>query len=375
VERTTKLTAKLPTLCRRLELLPGADAKYRRLEADIEAASRRVVLCYYVFRRDETGNRLLDLLARKASTGVEVCLLYDGWGAFGLAFAGHLRPYVAKGVRARAFHPVIDPLQMSRINFRNHRKIAVIDGEIAYTGSINIGDEYLGLHPRLGTWRDAHARLEGAAAWALESVFLEDWRVTTSENLAPSPPPADPGNRWVHVIPSGPNQVSDALFPLLFAQFASAKKGIDLLTPYLVPDQGLLQGLRVAARQGVRVRALVPGKSNHPMVAAAGRSYYDELLEWGVELYETRRGMLHAKGILVDGEWAMVGSTNLDNRSFHLNLEINVATSDRDFCAALGRLFDGWLNEAIPITGDRLAAHSLPRRLLEGVCRTLSPVL
>ncbi|MDW7709718.1 MAG: cardiolipin synthase [Deferrisomatales bacterium] len=375
MERTAKLTSLAPARCRRLELLPDASEKYRRLVADIAAAKERVYLCYYVFRRDRSGRRLLEALAQQAAKGVDVRLLYDGWGAFGLELPGFLAPYRRQGVQARAFHPVTDPLQMSRINFRNHRKIAVIDGAVGYTGSTNVGDEYLGLNPRFGPWKDVHLRLEGAAAGALEQVFREDWRIATGEALAPTPTPADPGDTWVQVIPSGPNQRHDNLLPLLFAQFAAARETLDLLTPYLVPDYGLVAALRIAARQGVRVRIIVPGKSNHPMVAAAGRSYYDELLEGGVELYETRRGMLHAKGVLVDGRWAMVGSANLDNRSFHLNFELNLATSDPSFCGALGHLVDTWLGEAVPVTAEELGRRSLPRRLLEGACRTLSPVL
>ena len=373
--RTSKLTGLAPVPCRNLEFLPDAAAKYSRLMADIEAARRRVVLGYYVFRRDRTGRRFLELLAKKARQGVEVYLLYDGWGAFWLKFAGFLQPYLQAGVRARPFHPVADPLQMSRVNFRNHRKIAVIDGAIGYTGSMNIGDEYLGLDPRYGTWKDIHVRLEGSGAAALEEVFREDWRLAAGEALEPSPESSDPGDTWVHVIPSGPRQAEEQLFPLIFAQLASAVRSVDILTPYLVPDHSLVAALAVAARQGAKVRMLVPGRSNHPLVAAAGRSYYDELLDEGVALYETREGMLHAKGILVDGSWAMIGSTNLDERSFHLNYELNVATSAEAFCAEVGRVFEAWLRDAHRITARELSSRTLARRLLEGACRTLSPVL
>ncbi|NTU59740.1 MAG: cardiolipin synthase [Deltaproteobacteria bacterium] len=373
--RTSRLTGMGPILCRNLEFLPGAEAKYPRLLADIEAAKRRVVLCYYVFRRDATGRRFLNLLERKAREGVEVCFLYDGWGAIWLNFGHFLRPYKEGGVRARPYHPVADPLQMSRLNFRNHRKIAVIDGEIGYTGSVNIGDEYLGRHARFGPWKDVHVRFEGAAAAALEEVFREDWKTTTGETLEPSPPPAVAGDTWIHVIPSGPGQAQEKLFPLVFAQLAAARARVDILTPYLVPDHSLVAALSVASRQGAEVRVLLPGQSNHPLVAAAGRSYYEELVDEGVELYETVEGMLHAKALLIDDAWAMVGSTNLDDRSFHLNFEINVATSHAPFCAAVGNTFANWLPAARRVTPQQLAGRSLPARLVESACRTLSPVL
>ncbi|MBI5017440.1 MAG: cardiolipin synthase [Deltaproteobacteria bacterium] len=373
--RASQLTGLEPALCRDLEFLPGAEYKYPRLFADIESARRRVVLSYYVFRRDDTGRRLLTLLSRKAAEGVEVCLLYDGWGAFWLAFGGFLGPSLRAGVRARPFHPVADPLQMSRVNFRNHRKIAVVDGRIGYTGSINIGDEYLGLHPRFGSWKDVHVRLEGAAALALEEVFREDWRTATGEILEPSSEPADAGDTWLHVIPSGPSQAEEKLFPLLFAQLAAAREQVDILTPYLVPDHSLIAALSVAARQGARVRVLVPGRSNHPLVAAAGRSYYEELLDERVELYEVEQGMLHAKALLIDGVWAMIGSANLDDRSFHLNFEINVAGAHPSLCRHLGATFEEWLRGSRRIVSADVAAKSMLRRLVEGACRTLSPVL
>ena len=374
-KRTMRIARKAPVRCTRLELLGSAREKYDRMEADILAARHRVVMAYYVFRRDGTGRRFLELLARKAAEGVETCLLYDGWGAFGLGVGRFLRPYREAGVRVRAFHPVSDPLKMSRINFRNHRKVVVVDGRIAYTGSTNIGDEYLGLHPRFGEWKDVHVRLEGEAAADLEAVFRQDWEVAGGEGLRPSPPPPEPGRTRVHVLSSGPNEPQESLHALLFAQFAAARESIDILTPYLVPDQGIVGALTVAVRQGARVRVLLPGRSNHPMVAAAGRSYYDELIEEGVELYETPDGMLHAKGILVDGAWALVGSTNLDNRSFHLNFELNLATSDPDFCEALARRFNTWVAGAHPVSAEDLERRPLARRLLEGACRTLSPVL
>lgn len=375
IERTTKVIGIDPVRCRNLEFLPSATVKYARLFDDLEAARQRIVLCYYVFRRDATGRKLLEVLARKASQGVEVFLLYDGWGAFWLRFAGFLTPYVGAGVRARPFHPVVDPLQMSRINFRNHRKIVVVDGTVAYTGSINVGDEYLGRDIRFGPWKDVHVRLEGEAAAALETVFRADWAASGGEAIAASPPPPEPGETWIHVIPSGPNQPEESLFPLLLAQLVAAEKSVDIMTPYLVPDHSLITALAVAARQGADVRVLVPGRSNHPMVAAAGRSYYEELLSEGVSLYETTEGMLHAKGILIDGRWAMVGSTNLDDRSLHLNFEINVATSNDAFCRDLGSTFAGWVSEARRIGLKDVVERPLVRRLLESTCRTLSPVL
>lgn len=357
-----------------LLLLVGAAEKYDRLFADIEAARERVVLSYYVFRQDKTGFRLLELLARKASEGVDVRLLYDGWGAFGLYISPKLRRFRKAGVKARPFAPVTNPLRMSRINFRNHRKIVVIDGYIGYTGSTNIGDEYLGLNPRFSPWLDLHARLTGEAAAILEEVFNEDWRIATGEKL-PSTPLPPPGPIGLHVIPTGPDISEDRLFPLLFAHLAAAEKSIDISTPYLVPNQALIALLSVAARKGVRVRLIIPKRSNHPMVEAAGRSYYEELVTGGVEIHQTPGAMLHAKALLVDSRWAMLGSANFDNRSFFLNFEVNIALSEPNFVAQVEASFENWIGKSEKVTLKALSARSKYLKLVDSMCRTLSPVL
>lgn len=377
-DRLMALTEKISGIARvhadELELLVGGGEKYERLFADVADAKERIVLSYYVFRQDATGFKLLDLLARKAEEGVKVRLLYDGWGAFGLYVSFRLKRYLKRGVIARPFAPVTNPLRMSRINFRNHRKIVVIDGRIGYTGSTNIGDEYLGLNRRFASWLDLHARLTGEAATVLEAVFNEDWRIATGETL-PGYPAPKPGSIELHVIPTGPDLTEDRLFPLLFAHLAAAETSIDISTPYLVPNQALVASLSVAARKGARVRLILPKRSNHPMVEAAGRSYYEELLEGGVEIYQTPEAMLHAKALLIDSRWAMLGSANFDNRSFFLNFEVNVALSEPGFVAEIGRCFENWVDKAEKVTMADLKERPVLLKFFDAICRTLSPVL
>lgn len=372
---TNSITGVMPVMCSDLTLFVDAQEKYDRLIHDMENAKERIVLCYYVFRRDETGKKFLEILGRKAEEGVKTYLLYDGWGAFGLGLFGALTPYRRKGLKAAPFAPVANPFRMSRINFRNHRKIAVIDGKIGYTGSTNIGSEYLGRDKSFGDWRDLHARFTGQAAVVLEDIFFEDWRMATGRKIAFPAPDHAPGDIPLHVLPTGPDLTDDRLFPLLFAHLTRAERSIEIVTPYLVPNQALVAALSVAARRGLKVSLLVPARSNHPMVAAAGRSYYEELLEGGVEIRQLRDSMLHAKAIIIDGKWALMGSANFDNRSFFLNFEINIALSEPEFLSRLEKCFSGWRASSEEVTQQMLNNRGTALNMLDSLCRALSPVL
>lgn len=372
---TSTITGVMPVMCADLTLFVDAEEKYERLIADMENARERIVLCYYVFRRDETGKKFLEVLGRKAKEGVKTYLLYDGWGAFGLGLFGTLTPYRKMGLKAAPFAPVANPFRMSRINFRNHRKIAVIDGKIGYTGSTNIGSEYLGKDKNFGDWRDLHTRFTGQAAGVLEEIFFEDWRIATGRKVSFPTAVEAKGSIPLHVLPTGPDLTDERLFPLLFAHLTRAERSIEIVTPYLVPNQALVAALSVAARRGLKVRLLLPARSNHPMVTAAGRSYYEELLDGGVKIRQFSDSMLHAKAIIIDGEWALMGSANFDNRSFFLNFEINIALADPSFLNHLEKCFSGWWADSEEVTTRMIKDRGTALNMLDSLCRALSPVL
>jgi len=266
-----------------------------------------------------------------------------------------------------------------RANLRNHRKIVVVDGRVAFTGGVNIGDEYTGRKKRVGPWRDTHLRIEGPAAYHFQEVFAEDWHFATGEDPIEEswfPDPELSGEAMVQVVASGPDTDTQPIQRIFFAAITSARRRVWLTTPYFVPDQAMLAALETAALRGVDVRLLLPARSDMRLVLYAGRSYYDQLLTHGVQIYEYLQGVLHAKTMVVDETWATVGSANMDTRSFRLNFEINAAIYGPDFANQLGKVFLRDLKSAREVTREELAQRRhVGRRVMESFARILSPVL
>ena len=358
-----------------LTVFGHGDDKYARLAEDIRSAQDHIHLAYYVWASDATGVWMRDLLMAKVREGVVVRVLYDAWGALRAGWL--LRPLRDAGAEVRAFAPLLAPGTALGANLRNHRKIAVIDGQVAYSGGINIGEEYRG---RVGRrlWKDLHLRLTGPAVRQVASVFAKDWFYVTSEALAGEryyPATEADGPSVVRALPSGPGQYWRAFHETIFNAVSCARDWIEVVTPYYVPDQAIQMALASAARRGVRVRMLVPRHNNHPMVAAASNSFYEELLEAGVEIYRSREGMVHGKQVTVDGCWATVGSANLDSRSFYLNYELNLIFQDQGPINSLSVLFEDELRTAMPVTLEAFRARPAWKTGAEGLARTLSPML
>ncbi|MGA1846026.1 cardiolipin synthase [Deferribacter abyssi] len=371
------ITGLEPFLCSKMELLPSAIEKYSKLFQDITNAKNYILLEYYVFRQDDVGKFLIKLLTKKAREGVKVFLIYDGIGAIGLTLKKTLNPLIKAGGKCVPFLSPLSFKTFSRVNFRNHRKIAIIDGEVCYTGGINIGNEYVGNLFNYQKWYDAHIRFKGNGVKFVEEIFAEDWYFITKEDITEifNKKEIKGGDTTVHIIPSGPDQESPYIYDTLFTVFNQAEKSIEIVTPYLVPDPPIMESLKNAAKRGVLVKLLLPGRNNHPMVAAAGRSYYEELLTAGVKIYEMKDIMLHAKIIKVDDNWVTVGSANLDIRSFRLNFELNVIIYSSDFSYQITQLFSYYLNMAKEINYEYVTNRPFSVRIFEGLCRTLSPVL
>jgi len=376
------------------DLLQVPEAAYEAMEAAMRAAEQSILLEYYIWRDDSVGRRWIDLLCEKARAGVKVRLLYDDFGCLGTPASlferlrvagGEVLPYGRVRLRLR---------WNGRINFRNHRKIMVVDGAIGFTGGLNVGDEYLGHAPDGRLWIDLHLRLTGDAVLGLHAIFLEDWLAATGEtvDLEPDDPrisqqilheltarPVE-GSRgpMVQIIPSGPDMMPGLGIAAQFiAAIATATDRCWIATPYFVPDDALNLALKTAALRGVDVRVLVPLPRNNDstLVSLAARSYYDECLETGVRIYEYLPGMLHSKTLLVDRTLAAIGSANMDVRSFYINYEVTAMLYDQGVADALAEVFTGYLAHALEVRREGRKQLRLHQRLGESFARMLSPLL
>jgi cardiolipin synthase len=343
----------------------------------IRAARHHVHLEFFIVRADSTGRALVDLLAEKARAGVEVRLLYDSVGSLFLP-ARTLRPLVQAGGQVSSFLPVNPLRSWVQFNFRNHRKITVVDGAVGFTGGMNIGDEYLGKDSYFGYWRDTFVRIDGPGVAALQRVFIEDWHFATHETLNEEPyfpPLAGQGQHAVQVVDSGPNQELNSLRELYFAAILEAKRRLWIASPYFVPDAGMLDALRLACLRGVDVRLLCLSRPDHFLSFYAGRYFWSDLLGYGARVYTYTRGMMHSKVVLVDDEWALVGTVNLDNRSLHLNFELSCVLFARDLVGDLVARFERDLQDSLPLDRDTFERRGLVVRLVENACRLFAPIL
>lgn len=372
----SRIGCRWPTVGNKVELLVDANVAYDAMERAIRSARSHVHMLFYIFQADQTGRRFRDLLVQKAKEGVEVRLLTDGVGSFGLD--DFIVPLLQAGGRHEEFLPVGRVSRHWHLNLRNHRKIVVVDGRIAFTGGCNIGDEYTGRKRRVGRWRDTHLGIEGPAVTHLQEVFADDWFFACDEEPDDAlwfPEVAPCGSAMVHIVASGPDTDTQPIQRLFFAAVNTATERVYLTTPYFIPDQAMLVALETAALRGVDVRLLLPHRSDAPLVLHAGRSYYNELLESGVRIYEYQSGILHAKTMVVDRRWATVGSANMDVRSFRLNFEVNAAVYGSDLSNQLTALFERDLRAAREVRIEEVRAKRLGQRVAESFARTLSPVL
>ncbi|MBD2868281.1 cardiolipin synthase [Paenibacillus arenilitoris] len=362
-----------------VEIFTEGNQKFDALLKDIEEAEHHIHLVYYIVRDDELGRRLVKALAAKAEQGVEVKFLYDHIGSSSLP-RRYFRKLREAGGKEAAFFPSRIPYLNLKINYRNHRKLVIIDGKAGYIGGFNIGDEYLGLNEHFGEWRDTHLKVRGNAVLQMQAQFLMDWNLAASGKIELSeqyfPIIRDnPGPIGMQLVASGPDteyqQIKDAYIKMIYA----AKRTICLQTPYFVPDESLMTALKIAALSGVDVRIMLPSKPDHFFVYWATHSYLGELLAGGVKCYLYEKGFLHAKTLVIDGKIASVGTANLDIRSFKLNFEMNAFIYDTQTAAELQRIFEQDAVYCSRLTAERYAARPLMNRLKESVSRLLSPIL
>jgi cardiolipin synthase len=372
-----RLGATWPIGGNRVEFFSEGRTAFDSVFAAIEAAKHHIHVQFFIFRADKLGTKLLSALTAKARAGVEVRLLVDGIGARKLKHR-QLQSLLDAGGKAADFLPVSIWRRRLQVNLRNHRKIVVIDGSVGFTGGLNVGDEYLGESARFGPWRDTFLRLEGPAVEGLQSVFIEDWDFTCGEPL--QGPPYFPtfesvGDINAQVMSSGPDLEFRSIREMYFAAITKARTRLWITTPYYVPDQGIRDALCLASMSGVDVRLLLPKTPDHLMPYFAGRYYVPDLLTCGVKVYRYTRGFIHSKVVLVDGQWASVGTANLDNRSLLLNFEVNCAFHTPRIVAELERQFLHDLEDSFRVEQRVFAKRTWPGKLAENVCRLFAPVL
>jgi cardiolipin synthase len=363
-------------VCEQVDVFHDAASTYDAIEQAIRGAKHHVHAAYYIFDSGQVASRLRDALVAKAKEGVTVRLLVDDVGANGMtrAFVRSLRD---GGVKFARFNRVTFSRIRSRFDFRNHRKIVVVDGVIGFTGGINVTDDYLASGAR-PAWRDTHVRFVGDAVRWLQLTFLDDWSYATAyvpRDPAYFPPPSGLGEHRVQVVGSGPDRDMEPIQKSYFAAMALARERVYVTTPYFVPDEAILTALVTAALRGVDVRVLVPRRGDSLVVTAAARSYYDTILAAGVRVYEYQPTMHHAKTLVVDDFFAAVGTANMDNRSFRLNFEVTAILYGPRHAHALAEQFRRDLVDAKEIKAHSRERLPLRWRLAEAGARVLSPLL
>lgn len=359
------------------KVLTNGPSTFREIIKELKKARGHIHMEYYIIRDDKLGRRIRDILIDKANQGVAVRILYDGVGCLQLP-RRFFDPLKKAGGEIGVFLPLKFPFLDYRTNYRNHRKILIVDGRVGFLGGLNIGDEYLGKSRAFNFWRDTHIKLEGDAVYSMQAIFLQDWTYAMGNRMECRdyfPPHNITTPQPIQIVSSSPDSKWDSMQKLYVQLVSMAQSKLYITTPYLIPDESLLMTLKISALAGVDVRLLVPGIPDKRIVHWASRSYYHELMEAGVRIYEYNRGFIHAKIIQVDNRVASVGTANLDIRSLHLGYEVNAIVYDELVVKTLEEDFLRDLKHCVEI--DLMAWENRPLRknIAESTARLFSPLL
>ncbi len=377
VDRALVKLADMPfTRCNHLELLVDGKEAFKNIFDGILAARSYVLVQFYIVQDDELGRLLKETLVRKAGAGVRICFLYDEIGSHNLP-DGYVEELCAGGVSTHAFKTTRGRANRFQLNFRNHRKLVVVDGESAFIGGHNIGDEYLSGTRRLGAWRDTLVKITGPAVQETQYSFIQDWYWATGKvpDCHWTTRPATAQGKEVLVIPSGPADLLETCGLFFVHAINSAVSRVWIASPYFVPDPQVIGALQLAALRGVDVRILLPQKPDHFLVYLASFAYYARLLPIGVKLYRYQKGFMHQKVMLVDDDSASIGTANFDNRSFRLNFEITILVKDRDFAAEVELMLQNDLAESLPLDMADIEKRSSFFKFAARASYLLAPIL
>jgi len=366
----------LLTTGNQLELLIDGKNTFEAIFEAIESARHHIHLEYYIFSDDKIGTQLKELLFKKREQGVEVRIIVDDVGSWDLrkSYFNNLRE---KGIEIYPFLEVRFPRLTSRVNYRNHRKIIIIDGKTGFLGGINIADRYIEGLTKLGHWRDTHLQLKGDAAACLQVIFAADWYFVSKENIYGYkyfPKFTEADGIAVQVSASGPDYDWEAIAQAYFAAITNARKKVYLVTPYLMPPQALLLALKTAALSNVDVRIIIPEKSDARLSKWCSFSYIEELLEAGVRIYFYQNGFIHSKYMLVDDSFSSVGTSNFDFRSFETNFEANAFIYNRAFSKKLEAHFMDDLHNSRELLLEQWEQRSTLFKIRESLAHIVSPM-
>ncbi|WP_284037915.1 cardiolipin synthase [Neobacillus sp. 114] len=360
------------------KVLTNGEETFSHIMEELKRARHHIHLEYYIIRHDQIGQEIKNILIEKANQGVKVRFMYDAVGSWKLSKA-YINDLKNAGIETVPFGPVKLPFLNNKFNFRNHRKIIVIDGNIGFVGGLNIGDEYLGRNKDIGFWRDTHLMLRGEAVRTLQLIFLQDWYYMTNHSFLTaeylSPQIDHKSHGGVQLIAGGPDNEWSVIKNIFFSMIGSARKSVWIASPYFIPDEDIFSAIKVAALSGIDVRLLVPNRPDKRIVFHASRSYFPELLEAGVKVFEYERGFMHSKIVIVDGELASIGTSNMDMRSFHLNFEVNAFLFRTKSTQKLVAEYLNDIEFAIQLDLKTFQQRHLGYRLLESTARLLSPLL
>jgi len=361
-----------------IETFINGEDKFKALIEDIRSAKNFIHIEYYIFRLDELGKTIINELKKKVDEGVEVRLLADGMGSKSLR-AKDIKYIRSLGIKFYLFFPGILPYVNTRLNFRNHRKIVVIDGKVGYVGGFNVGDEYINKGKQFDFWRDTHVRIKGRAVDELNKRFILDWDYASEGELNTYekyfPKQTEEGDIGIQIISSGPDHKEEYIKNAYMKIINDAKKSVYIQTPYLVLDEPMKEALKIAALSGIDVRIMVPGEPDHFFMAWILSANMGELMEYGVKIYKYKKGFIHSKTIVADGKVASIGTANLDIRSFQLNFEINAIIFNCDFASKQEEIFKKDIEDSKLVTLEEYNNRGRAIRIKEALIRLIAPIL
>ena len=356
----------------------SGEKKFQDLIKDIRAAKKFIHIEYYIFRFDDLGKAIINELKEKVDEGIEVRLLVDGMGSKSLK-QKEIRYIKSLGIKFSIFFPGAFPRINTRINYRNHRKIVVIDGEIGYVGGFNVGNEYVNRGHQFKFWRDTHLKVKGQAVNELNKRFILDWDYASDENLDNIikyfPKPKEYGRVGMQIVSSGPDHMDEYIKIAYMKIINNARKYVYIQTPYLVPDEPILEALRISALSGVDVRIIVPDKPDHFFMEWVLSANIANLIDYGVKIYRYNNGFIHSKTIVSDDIVSSIGTANMDNRSFRLNFEVNAFIYDGVVAKEQSKIFLNDQKFSTFVTKEAYEKRSRVLRIKESLIKLVSPIL